>query len=272
MVVLVFGDIFGKPGRHAVAKALPDLKARFCPDIIIGNGENLAGGRGMNRKTVVEMLEMGFHGLTGGNHTWDNKEIYQFIGQEPRVIRPANFPSTVSSPCPGRGYSIIRNQDAALLVINLLGRVFMDALDCPFATVDKILKEERSDIPILVDMHADATSEKYAMGWFLDGRVSVVVGSHSHVQTADERILPCGTAYITDVGMSGSFDSVIGLKKEEIVKKFVTKRSAPYIPARDNPGVSCVVIHIGPDRKAQTIERLRYSVPEATIEHDKDLQ
>lgn len=270
MVVLVFGDIFGKPGRRAVATALPDLKARFCPDIIIGNGENLAGGRGLNRKTFHEMMEMGFHGLTGGNHTWDNKDIYNFIDQETRLIRPANFPSPTGYPCPGRGFGFIRNGDKALFVINLLGRVFMDAVECPFAAVNKILETNKIDLPILVDMHADATSEKYAMGWHLAGKVAAVTGSHSHVQTADERILTGGTAYITDVGMSGSFDSVIGLSKEAIVRKFITKRSTPYEPAKENPGVCCVAIRIGPDRRAETIERLRIHVS-PDLENEKDL-
>jgi metallophosphoesterase (TIGR00282 family) len=272
MVVMIFGDIFGKLGRRAVAAALPDLKARFCPDIILANGENLAGGRGMNRKTFAEMMEMGIHGLTGGNHTWDNKDIYNFIDQDSRIIRPANFPSPAGYPCPGRGYGIIRNGDKSIFVINLLGRVFMEAVECPFAAVDKILKENPADVPILVDMHADATSEKYAMGWFLAGRVAAVTGTHSHVQTADERILPGGTAYITDIGMSGSFDSVIGLGKEEIIKKFITKRATPYQSARENPGVSCVVIRIGPDRRAETIERLRFSVTIDSLTHEKDME
>ncbi len=266
MVILIFGDVFGKVGRKAVAASLPDLKSRYCPDIILANGENLSGGRGVNRKSFIEMMEMGIHGLTGGNHTWDNKEIYQFIDQEPRLIRPANYPSPHGAPCPGRGFSIIRNGDKAIFVINLLGRVFMDQVDCPFAAVDKILRENPTDLPVFVDMHADATSEKYAMAWHLAGRVAAVTGTHSHVQTADERVLPGGTAYITDIGMSGSFDSVIGLAKEEIVKKFMTKRPLHFQNAEDNPGVSCVVIRLGIDRKAQGIERLRFSVPAAAGE------
>jgi 2',3'-cyclic-nucleotide 2'-phosphodiesterase len=272
MVILAFADIFGKPGRRAVAAALPDLKARYCPDIILGNAENLAGGRGVNRKSFHEMMELGFHGLTGGNHTWDNKEIYSFIEQEQRILRPANFPSPETNPCPGRGFGIIRSGDKALFVINLLGRVFMDAVDDPFACVDKILKENPTDLPILVDMHCDATSEKYAMGWHLAGRVAAMIGSHSHVQTADERILPGGTAYITDVGMSGSFDSVIGLSRDEVVKRFVTKRPHHYQSARENPGVSCVVIRLGLDRKAQTIERLRFSVSLEGLDQERDME
>ncbi len=272
MVILIFGDVFGKVGRRAVQMALPDLKSQYCPDIILANSENLAGGRGVNRKTFSEMMEMGVHGMTGGNHTWDNKEIYGFIDQEPRLIRPANFPNPDGYPCPGRGFSIIRNGDKAVFVINLLGRVFMEQVDCPFAAVNKILKENPTDLPILVDMHCDATSEKYAMGWHLSGRVSAVTGTHSHVQTADERILPGGTAYITDVGMSGSFDSVIGLGKEEIVRRFITKRPLHYQSASENPGVSCVVIKIDLNRRATSIERLRFSVPEAMLGSEKDIE
>lgn len=271
MVVLWFADIFGKPGRRAVAAALPDLQARFRPDIIVGNAENLAGGRGTNRRTFQEMLDMGFHGMTSGNHIFDNKDVYSILETDRPLFRPANYPSPPGFPCPGKGYGLIRNGDKAIFVINLLGRVFMDALDDPFATVDKILKENTPPVPIFVDMHCDATSEKYGMAWHLAGRVAAVLGSHSHVQTADERVLPGGTAYITDVGMSGSFDSVIGLHKDEVLKRFITKRPHPYQVARENPGVSCVVIKTGYDRRAQSIERLRFSVEGVQLGDEKDL-
>jgi len=270
MVVLIFGDIFGRPGRNAVAAALPDLKAQYCPDIILGNAENLAGGRGVNKKTFGELMEMGFHGLTGGNHMWDNKEVYSILESDPRLLRPANFPSPVGYPCPGKGHGIIRNGDKAIFVVNVLGRVFMDAVECPFATVDKILRENTPDLPVFVDVHCDATSEKYAMGWHLAGRVTAVTGTHSHVQTADERVLPGGTAYITDIGMSGAFDSVIGMNREEVIKKFITKRPTHFQTARENPGVSCVVIKVGPDRRATSIERLRF--PVAIEGNDKDTE
>ena len=271
MVVLAFADIFGKAGRRAVAAALPDLKATYFPDIIIGNAENLAGGRGVNKRTFQEMIEMGFHGLTSGNHIWDNREVLTFIDNEERLLRPANFPSPPGLPCPGRGFGVIRNGDKRLFVINVMGRVFMDAIDCPFAAVDRILKEHPTDFPVLVDMHADATSEMYAMGWHCAGRVAAVLGSHSHVQTADERILPGGTAYITDVGMSGAFDSVIGLRPPEIIKRFMTKRPVPTQAAKENPGVSCVVITISPSNRAQKIERLRFSVSNTGLEHEGDM-
>lgn len=270
MKVLIFGDIFGKTGRRAVAAALPDLKARYQPDLIIGNAENLAGGRGVNRGTFEEMMAMGFHGMTGGNHTWDNKEVYSILESDTRLLRPANYPSPTTTPCPGKGYGIFRNGDKAIFMVNLMGRVFMDAIDCPFIGVDNILKENREGLPVFVDMHADATSEKYAMGWHLAGRVTSVTGTHSHVQTADARLLPGGTAYITDIGMSGSFDSVIGLAKEEIIRKFITKRPQHYQPARGNPGVSCVVIEVGADRKAVGIERLRFGVDLTESASEKD--
>ncbi len=272
MVVLYFADIFGKPGRRAVAAALPDLKLKYSPDFILGNAENLAGGRGVNRRTFQEMMEMGFSGLTSGNHIWDNRDVLSFMDSETRLFRPANYPSSPGEPCPGRGYGFLEHDGKELLVINLLGRVFMDSVECPFNTVDRILKDNASDAPILVDMHCEATSEKTAMGWFLAGRVSAVVGSHSHVQTADERILPGGTAYITDVGMSGAFDSAIGLKPAEIIKKFRTKRPHHYQSAKENPGVGCVVIKIGSDRKAESIERLRFTVSAGGLENEKDLE
>ncbi len=212
MVILVFADIFGRPGRRAVAHALPELKAKYQPDILIANVENLAGGRGVSRKTLNELKELGFHVFTSGNHLWDNKEVFGLLDSEKTFFRPANFSNPPGDPCPGRGFGFVEVNGKKIFVINLIGRVFMDMAEDPFATVDRILKENPVDCPVFVDMHADATSEKYAMGWHLAGRVAAVTGSHSHVQTADERILPGGTAYITDVGMSGSFDSVIGLR------------------------------------------------------------
>lgn len=270
MVILLFADIFGRVGRQAVAAALPDLIARYTPDFILGNAENLAGGRGTNRKTFNTMMDLGFHALTGGNHTWDNKDVYNFIDSETRLFRPANLPSSAELPCPGRGYGLVSNGHRSVFIINLLGRVFMDAVDCPFATVDRILKEAPANVPILVDFHADATSEMNALGWYLAGRVTAVTGSHSHVQTADERILPGGTAYITDVGLSGSFDSVIGLDRNEVIRKFITKRQTSFLPAHENPGVSCVVIKVDMKNKATEIERLRFPV-ETRYEADKDL-
>lgn len=267
MVILYFGDIFGRVGRYAVRAALPDIIADHTPDFILGNAENLVGGRGITRRTFQELVDMGFHGVTAGNHTWDNRELLQWIDSDERVLRPANYPSPPDDPCPGRGHGVICAGDKRLFVVNLMGRVFMDDLDCPFAKIDEILKNNTTAFPVFVDMHADATSEKYAMGWYLAGRVSAVVGSHSHVQTADERILPGGTAYITDVGMNGAFDSVIGMRPEEVIRRFRTKRPFRYEPAKENPGVSYVVIRLDPRGKATSIQRFRYTVrlPEALL-------
>jgi len=269
-IVLYFGDIFGKPGRRAVAAALPNLIAEHSPDFIIGNVENLAGGRGVNKKTYNEMVALGFHGFTSGNHIWDNKDVLAIMESDSRLLRPANYPSALDFPCPGKGVGLLHSRDKSLLLINLMGRVFMDSIDCPFMAVDKILRENKADAPILVDMHADATSEKAAMGWFLDGKVTAVVGSHSHVQTADERLLPGGTAYITDVGLTGSFDSCIGLVKDEIIRKFLTKRPQHYQVATGNLGVCCVIIRIGRNNKATSIERLRFPVKFEGFSIDKD--
>ena len=273
MVVLFFGDIYGKPGRRAIQKSLPLLKQKYEPDFILGNVENLAGGRGVNNKCFNEMINLGFHGFTSGNHIWDNKEVYGLFEKGAPLVRPANYPSPEGFPCPGYGATVIRNQAGQeIFVINLMGRVFMENTDCPFALVDQILREQKSSAPILVDMHADATSEKNAMGWFLDGRVAAVVGTHSHVQTADERVLPAGTAYITDIGMSGSFDSVIGLRPHEVIRKFLTKRPHPVAAAKENLGISCVVIQISPNQRAQSIERIRTTVDVPEFLDEKDLE
>lgn len=272
MVVLFFADIFGKPGRKAIKASLPELKAKYRPDFIIGNGENLAGGKGINTRTFQEMIEMGFDALTSGNHIWDNKDVLNLFERTDRLIRPLNFPDPESDSCPGHGYVILEKGDKTLMLINVMGRVFMDALDCPFASVDALLSEFPDQKNILVDMHADASSEKNAMGWFLDGRVSAVVGSHSHVQTADETILPKGTAYITDVGMSGPFDSVIGMNADEVIRRFITKRRIPVKPSKDNPGISFVAITIGDDGRALKIERQRYTVDNVEGLHGEDLE
>ncbi|MBI1859710.1 MAG: YmdB family metallophosphoesterase [Deltaproteobacteria bacterium] len=261
MVILVFGDIFGKPGRRAIRSALPGLVEKYKPDFIFGNAENIAGGKGTNWKTMNEMLSLGFHGLTGGNHSWDNKEVYQIFEVEERLLRPINLPSSDRYPCPGKGARLFRNSKGeSLFVINALGRVFMDNVQCPFHAIDEVLETVNDGVPVLVDFHADATSEKTAMGWHLDGRVTAVVGTHSHVQTADERILPRKTAFICDIGMSGSFDSVIGMAHQEILQRYLTKRPVPFKTATENPGVGCVVITTGERRTATKIERVRMTV------------
>ncbi len=261
MKILYFGDIFGRPGRDAIAAALPFLHERWHPDFILGNVENLAGGRGVNRKSLQELVELGFHGFTSGNHIWDNKEVYTLFSDFPQLFRPSNYPSPEETPCPGKGYGVLSNQKGSqLFIVNVLGRVFMDALECPFHACEIALKANSEKLPVLVDVHAEATSEKYALGWFLNGKAALVVGSHSHVQTADERILSQGTAYITDVGLNGSFDSVIGLHVENAIRRFQTKRPVPFEVATANPGVSCVLVEIDSFGRASRITRFRQEI------------
>ncbi|MFM8270113.1 MAG: YmdB family metallophosphoesterase, partial [Pseudomonadota bacterium] len=234
--------------------------------------ENLAGGKGINKRSFNEMCDLGFDVLTSGNHIWDNKEVLSLFETTDRILRPANFPEPPRERCPGRGHLLLEKNGHSLLVINLMGRVFMDDIECPFIEADRILAQQRNSVSILVDMHADATSEKYAMGWHLNGRVSAVVGSHSHVQTADEQILPGGTAYITDVGMTGAFASVIGMKPEEVIRRFMTKRRVMVQQSKESPGVSFVVITIDDQHKATQIERHRYVVSGLDVEEEGDLE
>ncbi|NQW23509.1 MAG: TIGR00282 family metallophosphoesterase [SAR202 cluster bacterium] len=216
MRILMIGDVIGKPGRQAVRAVLPDLKREKGIDVVICNGENTAGGFGITLDTASELLESGVDVLTSGNHIWDKKEIFPYLEEGLPLIRPANYPDA-----PGRGYI----HHAGVTVVNLMGRVFMGAVDCPFRAADALLeqlKAEGGSKIIIVDFHAEATSEKQAMGWYLDGRVSGVFGTHTHVGTVDTRILPKGTAYLTDVGMTGPTDSVIGSDKNAVLERFLT--------------------------------------------------
>ncbi|WP_203232084.1 TIGR00282 family metallophosphoesterase [Paenibacillus pinistramenti] len=220
MKVLFIGDIVGQTGRKALKESLPQLKSKYNPDIIIANGENAASGRGITASIAKEFFDWGIHGLTMGNHTWDNKEIFDFIDDEPRMIRPANYPPGT----PGRGYTVIKNGNKELAIVNLMGRTFLPPLDCPFRAADDIVDQLRKKNKfILVDFHAEATSEKIAMGWHLDGRASMVVGTHTHVQSNDDIVLPEGTAYITDVGMVGSREGVLGMERDAVLRKFKTQ-------------------------------------------------
>lgn len=218
--VLFIGDIVGSTGRKALKETLPHLKSKYSPHVIIANGENAAGGRGITAAIAKEFFELGIHGLTMGNHTWDNKEIFEFIDDEPRMIRPANFPPGT----PGRGYTVIKANGKELAIVNLMGRTFLPAIDDPFRAADEIIgKLAKKHKCILVDFHAEATSEKIAMGWHLDGRASLVVGTHTHVQSNDDIILPQGTAYLTDAGMVGSREGVLGMEREAVLRKFTTQ-------------------------------------------------
>jgi metallophosphoesterase (TIGR00282 family) len=239
MVVLFIGDIVGKPGRKIVKDLLPGLSAKHKPDITIANGENLAGGFGITEKVAANLFESGVDLITTGNHVWDRKEGVPYVTKEYRVLRPANYPLGA----PGNGSIVYTVRDVIkVAVLNLSGRVFMNDIDCPFSVADKEV-ERLSGMTgiIIVDFHAEATSEKIAFGYFLDGRVSAVLGTHTHVQTADERVLQGGTAYISDVGMTGPLESVIGLEKEQIIQRFVTGMPQKYEVAK-GPTVLCAVV------------------------------
>ncbi|MEW6170063.1 MAG: TIGR00282 family metallophosphoesterase [Candidatus Omnitrophota bacterium] len=218
MKILFIGDIVGQPGRDVLEKVLPGLKEEKNIDFVVANAENVAGGSGITARTAKDLFKLGCDVLTSGDHVWRRQEILEIIDQM-SITRPLNLPAL----SPGRGFIICEKDNLKLAVINLQGRVFMPPIDCPFRAVSSILEKIKKETPnIIVDMHAEATSEKVAMGWFLDGVVSAVVGTHTHIQTADEKILPKSTAYITDVGMTGPCDSVIGRKKEEIIERFLT--------------------------------------------------
>jgi metallophosphoesterase (TIGR00282 family) len=253
--VLFLGDIVGRAGRQAVQQCLPSLKERFTPDVVIANAENAAGGIGITGEVAAQLLELGLDVLTTGNHAWKEKSVYPYLDAEPRVLRPANYPPGA----PGRGWAIYPVGEHQLAVVNLSGRVFMDLVDCPFRAIDVILQEVQRVTPmVLVDFHAEATSEAQAFGWYVDGRCSAVVGTHTHVQTADARILPQGTAYITDVGMCGALDSVIGMQVEQVVQRFRSQLPMKFEAARGRPAVQGVFIEIHASTgRAREIQRFQ---------------
>jgi len=218
--ILFIGDVVSSPGRQMVQDYLPRLRKKYEPHLVIINGENAAGGNGITEKIYKQFLAWGAHVVTLGNHTWDKKEIYDFIDQEKYLIRPANFPEST----PGKGMTFVQMNDYEVAIINLQGRTFLPPLDDPFKKIDQLITKasERTNL-IFVDFHAEATSEKQAMGYYVDGRVSAIVGTHTHIQTADERILPEGTGYITDVGMTGPYDAVLGVDKDVIINRFTTQ-------------------------------------------------
>ena len=255
MKVLFLGDVFGKPGREVLKAKLPVMVEENNIDFVIANGENAAGGIGITPDICKTLLNMGVDIVTSGNHIYKKNEILDYIERQPRLLKPANYPPAT----PGSGYHIMSDKkNNRIAVINICGRVFIDYFDCPFRTIDKIINNIREETPvIIVDFHAEVTSEKVAMGWYLDGRVSAVVGTHTHIQTADERILPGGTAYITDVGMVGPRDSVIGVKKENIIKRFLTMMPQKFTVSDDNYLVNAVVIDINEKSgRANNITRL----------------
>ncbi|MBI5409091.1 MAG: TIGR00282 family metallophosphoesterase [Nitrospirae bacterium] len=256
MKILFIGDIVGKPGRKALKEGLPDLVNKLKIDFVIANAENAAGGFGITQSVGEEIFSYGVHVLTSGNHIWDKKEALGYIAKENRLLRPANYPEGV----PGFG-NIVMNTAGGdkVAVLNLSGRVFMGQLDCPFKTAQRELEALKKQAKvIIVDLHAEATSEKSAIGWFLDGEVSAVIGTHTHVQTADEKILPKGTAFISDVGMTGPTDSIIGVLKEQIIQKFLTQIPTRFETAKGESVLSCAVVEINPKTGLSTsIQRLQ---------------
>jgi len=260
--LLFIGDIVGRSGRRVLLDNLESLKSVHGIDYTIVNAENAAAGFGITRGISSDLLEGGADLLTSGNHIWDKRETLEFIDREPRLLRPENYPPDA----PGSGWSRARVGELTVGVFNTMGTVFMHpTLDCPFRCADRLLESHLSDCDVvLLDFHAEASSEKVAMGWYLDGRVSAVVGTHTHVPTADERVLPGGTAYISDVGMTGCYDSIIGMQVEPSLKRFVHKVPERHEVSRGRGTLCGVVIEIDPDTgRAAGIQRVRMDEPEA---------
>jgi 2',3'-cyclic-nucleotide 2'-phosphodiesterase len=249
MKILFIGDIFGAPGRRIVADHLQDIVKAQSIDLAIANGENSAGGFGITPSIAEDLFKLGLDAITTGNHIWDKREIYDYLGRTPRLLRPANYPPDN----PGRGVVVVKN----CAILNLQGRVYMPQTDCPFRTADRILAELDPAIKVrFVDFHAEVTSEKIALGWYLDGRVSAVIGTHTHVPTADTRVLPAGTAYQTDAGMTGPYDSVIGVEKEMIVNKFLTAMPVRMEAAKQKVELHSVIVDVDESTgKARSIRR-----------------
>ncbi len=256
MVVLFIGDVVGEPGRRIITNNIHRVSERYRVDIVVANGENMAGGFGITPDLANDLFDLGISALTTGNHVWDKKEMVDYIRKEPRILRPANYPDGT----PGQGSFVIdRPNGEKIGLIQVMGRAFMPAIDCPFQVVKREVEKLRSQTPcIIVDMHAETTSEKMAMGHFLDGQVTAVVGTHTHVQTADEQILPKGTAYLTDIGMTGPVNSVIGIKKELVIDKFLTQMPRRFEVASGQAVLGATVLEFDPATgKATGIQRVR---------------
>ncbi len=261
MRILVVGDIHGKPGREILRALLPRLRREHETAFVIANGENAAGGAGISPDVVQEIFEAGVDVVTGGNHTWHNRDAYELLDGDPRLLRPLNYPAGV----PGRGATIAQAKNGQRVgVLNLQGRVFMAQIEDPFRIGRAEADRLRETTPvIIVDFHAEATSEKIALGWYLDGRVSAVIGTHTHVQTADERVLPSGTAYLTDVGMTGPRDGVIGMAKEGILERFLTQLPVRFQVAKGPAQLNAAVVDIDERTgRARGIARIRHDLDE----------
>jgi metallophosphoesterase (TIGR00282 family) len=251
--LLFVGDVVGGIGRRTLAALLPGIRDAHEPDFVVVNGENAAGGVGITQKTARELLETGADAITLGNHAYRHREVYELLDREERIVRPANYPKG----SPGRGHTVVESGGTRLGVVNLSGMLYLDAVRSPFAEADAALSElnGRADA-VLVDMHAEATSEKVAMGWHLDGRVTAVVGTHTHVPTADARVLPGGTAYISDVGMTGPRGGVIGVKRELAIERFLTLTNVRFETSDEDPWLNALLVEAGDDGRATRVEQV----------------
>ncbi len=253
MKLLFVGDIVGAVGRRAVRTLLPTLRERYEPDFVVANGENAAGGVGITEKTARELLDAGVDAITLGNHAYRHPEVYGYLDAEERLVRPSNYPKA----SPGRGYTVLERDGLRLAVVNLAGMVFMQAARSPFIEADAVLSELRGRTEhVLVDFHAEATSEKLAMAWHLDGRVTACVGTHTHVPTADARVLPGGTAYVSDVGMTGPRGSVIGVKREQALERFLSMTNVRFETAEEDPWMNAVVVEAEEAGPASSIQQV----------------
>jgi len=254
MKILFVGDIVGRPGREAIMSIIPRLKDELNIEFVIANAENVAGGSGITPRLCSQLLAAGVDVLTSGDHIWRRQEVLDIIAIEPRLLRPLNLKPDV----PGRGWNIFKKDNNKIAVVNLQGRVFMEPIECPFVYIKDALEEIKKETNlIIVDMHAEATSEKIALSWFLEGKVTLVAGTHTHVQTADEKILGEHTAYITDVGMTGPMDSVIGRRKDKVLEMFVTGMPTRFEVATSDVRLQAVLVEADPDSgRARSIERI----------------
>jgi 2',3'-cyclic-nucleotide 2'-phosphodiesterase len=249
--VLFIGDVVGSPGRRGLARAMPELRERHSPDLVIVNGENAAGGLGITEGTAKELFAAGADVITTGNHVYKHRDAYEFLDREQRVVRPANYPHAN----PGRGHTVVEVGERRVAVVNLSGGVSLTVARSPFSEIDAILERLEDDADtVIVDFHAEVTSEKVAMGWHLDGRVAAVLGTHTHVPTADARVLPGGTAYISDVGMTGSRAGVIGVKRDQALEAFVTQMPIRFETAEEDVWVMGAVVEVGASGLAESIE------------------
>jgi metallophosphoesterase (TIGR00282 family) len=254
--LLFIGDVVGGIGRRTMASLLPGLQDEHRPDFVIVNGENAAGGVGITEKTARELLELGADAITLGNHAYRHRDVYEFLDREERIIRPANYPKG----SPGRGHTVVERDGVRLAVVNLSGMVFMQAMRSPFSEIDALLADLRGAADaLLVDMHAEATSEKVAMGWHVDGRATACLGTHTHVPTADARVLPGGTAYVTDVGMTGPRGGVIGVKREQALERFLTLTQVRFETSNEDPWLNAVLVEADGEGRAIAIEQLLLS-------------